>query len=172
MSTQHRSSPPARLADLGLQSTNEEFGHLFDPSGPDLRSLFSESVLSLSRIINRVLAIEAARQLAVTAIALKRYQLRHGQYPAGLSALLPEFAPTLPRDPADGNPLRYQLKPDGSFLLYSVGEDGIDNGGDASPAVKSESVNWSKGRDLVWPSPATAEEISAYRQSKAKKHDR
>ena len=161
---------PARLAELGLESRNDEFGPFFDPSGPDLRSIFSQSVVSLSRMLNRVLAVAVAREMAIAALALKRYQLRHGHYPDDLSALVPEFFGAVPRDPADGQPLRYHLKPDGTFLLYSIGEDCADNGGDASPAVKSESFNWQKGRDLVWPSPATLEEVKAYRQRTAKKH--
>jgi hypothetical protein len=165
------------LAALGLQSTNDEFRAISDPSGPDLRSMFSESVVSLSRVLHRVFTAEAARELTVTAIALRRYQLAHGQYPAELSALVPEYLAAVPRDPADGKTLRYRLKPDGTFLLYSVGEDGIDNGGDPSPETpKSDSAGWERdissrlvpwrGRDVVWPWPATAEEVQAGRSKK------
>ena len=115
---------------------------------------------------------EVGRELTTTALALKRYQLRHGQYPAELSALVPEFLPAIPRDPADGKPLRYHLKPAAAFLLYSVGEDGVDNGGDASPTTQSETFGWQKGRDLVWPTPATAEEVSTYYQRLASKRGR
>jgi len=116
--------------------------------------------------------VEAARQLTVTAIALKRFQLRQGNYPQDLNALVPEFLSSVPRDPVDGQPLRYRVNPDGTFLLYSVGEDGQDNGGDPSPAANSKSfVAWLKGRDFVWPQPATPEEIAAYR-AKAPAHHR
>jgi len=65
--------------------------------------------------------------------------------------------PAVPRDPVDGQPLSYQINSDGTFLLYSIGEDGVDDGGDPSPAsdTKSKSFSWRKGRDLVWPRPAT-----------------
>jgi hypothetical protein len=61
----------------------------------------------------------------------------------------------------DGQPLRYHLRPDGSFLLYSVGEDGKDNGGDATPADSTSMAGklWWKARDAVWPMPATAEDV-------------
>jgi hypothetical protein len=161
-----------RLAQLGFHSENEDSGRGFNAWGSNLHSLFSGSVLSLSRVLNRVLLAESARELTITAVALKRYQLRHGQYPTELAALVPEFLVTVPRDPADGQPLRYRLKPDGAFLLYSIGEDGVDNGGDASSPVKSDTFGWQKGRDLVWPSPATPDEVLAYREKHTRKYGR
>jgi hypothetical protein len=132
-----------------------------------MRSLFSRSVLSLQGLPHKVLAAEMARQMAVTAIALKRYHLSHGRYPSDLTTLTPEFVPAMPRDPVDGQPLRYRVQPDGNFLLYSIGEDGQDNVGDPSSIVKTKSPTWQKGRDWVWPQPATMEEVSAYYQEMA-----
>ncbi len=108
--------------------------------------------------------VEAARRLLVSAIALKRYQLRNGKYPAELNGLVPEFLPRTPLDFMDGKPLRYKMLPDGGFLLYSVGEDGEDNGGDPTPTEPegSKPRSWLKGRDMVWPRLATADEISEY----------
>jgi hypothetical protein len=162
----------ARLADLGLAREKEDSERSPRSFGCDLGSIFSEAAAALSRIINKVFLSEVRRELTTTALALKRYQLRHDQYPAELSALVPEFLPAIPRDPADGKPLRYQLKHAAEFLLYSIGEDGVDNGGDASPATQSETFSWQRGRDLVWPTPATAEEVSAYCQRLASKRGR
>jgi hypothetical protein len=59
-----------------------------------------------------------------------------------------------------GKPLLYHLRPgEHDFLLYSVGEDGKDDGGD--PAQQSNKKSYRQiwdGRDAVWPSAATAEE--------------
>jgi hypothetical protein len=115
------------------------------------------STVNLQRFLLRVTRLEIQRSLTVTAIALKRYALRHGAYPADLAALVPEFLNTVPRDVMDGRPLRYRLNADGSFLLYSVGEDAVDNGGDPSP-IPSGPKGWTGGRDVVWPAPATARE--------------
>jgi len=60
----------------------------------------------------------------------------------------------------DGKPLRYRLRPDDDFLLYSVGEDGVDNGGDASPLANGELGIFLV--DDVWPRAATAAEIEKY----------
>ncbi|MBI4023364.1 MAG: hypothetical protein HY360_00180 [Verrucomicrobia bacterium] len=96
---------------------------------------------------------ETLRELTVAAIALKRQQLRYGKPPAALSALVPEFLSNLPCDYMDGKPLRYRLNRDGSFRLYSVGEDGRDDGGDPNPPVKEKYPNLWNGHDVVWPTP-------------------
>jgi hypothetical protein len=97
---------------------------------------------------------ETERQMTLAAIALKRFQLRHGQLPPSLEALVPEFLPTVLYDYMSAKPLGYRLKADGSYVLYSVGEDGKDDGGDPTPPPGTPAGLWS-GRDAVWPSPAT-----------------
>jgi hypothetical protein len=105
--------------------------------------------------------LEIQRDMTVTAIALKRYSLRHGKLAPTLDALVPEFLPHTPKDLIDGRALRYRLHADGGFLLYSVNEDGQDDGGDPRPTSPA-SLNYSfgNGRDMVWPMPATAEEVA------------
>jgi len=155
-----------RLAALGLDrpGTNWLRNHLHD----ELAALGTETVQSLQHSIERVLACEAARTMASTAVALKRYQLRHQSYPKDLSALVPEFLPEVPRDPVDGHSLRYQVLSDGNFLLYSVGTDGVDNGGDPTAPSGTRSINWLRGRDWVWPQPATAREVDNFRANPPK----
>jgi hypothetical protein len=93
-------------------------------------------------------------EMVNTAIALKRYELRHGRPPASLAALVPDFLAAPPSDLMDGQPLRYRLNSDGSFVLYSVGEDLHDDGGSDLPESPDNAVPnvspWS-GRDWVWP---------------------
>src|SRR5205823_13073564 len=74
-----------------------------DPSDLIISSI-SSGVISL-RIIVRAFEAQTQAQLVTTAIALKRYQLRHRKLPPDLSALVPEFLPALPRDPMNGQPL-------------------------------------------------------------------
>jgi hypothetical protein len=83
-----------------------------------------------------------------------------------LKELVPQYLPEAPMDLMDGKPLRYHPNADGTFLLYSVGEDGEDNGGDPSTIMSSEVhyPNWLKGRDAVWPMPAAPEEVKAYKE--------
>lgn len=100
--------------------------------------------------------------LAITAIALERYHLKHGRPPTELTALVPEFLRAVPLDNADGKPLRYRLQPNGTFLLYSLGENFQDDGGDPTPLNPDRIYNdiWN-GKDAVWPTPATAAEATA-----------
>jgi hypothetical protein len=106
------------------------------------RFRFPVTSFSLSNWEKAALALmrtETTRQLALTALALKRYQLKHGRSPDELAHLVPEFLPAMPRDYMNGNPLIYRRMVEGRFTLYSVGENAKDEeqGGD----------------DLIWPAP-------------------
>ncbi|MFO1512633.1 MAG: hypothetical protein U1F83_06930 [Verrucomicrobiota bacterium] len=92
-------------------------------------------------------------EMVITVIALKRHALRHGQPPRHLVDLVPEFLPALPIDLMDGQPLRYRLNPDGMIVLYSVGDNLQDDGGDgiAESAHDSSDASPWNGRDWVWP---------------------
>jgi len=67
----------------------------------------------------------------------------------------------------DGKPIKYALKADGSFLLYSVGEDGQDDGGSNEMLPKKTNSNnlWER-KDFVWPAPASPEETEAWRKER------
>jgi hypothetical protein len=109
---------------------------------------------------------ETQRRLVLTAIALRRFERRHGKPAASLSALMPEFLPDVPRDPMDGQPLRYQPTDGHSFVLYSVGSDGQDGGGDVRPPnPTSKSFWWTAATDWVWPAPAPDDEVRQYHKS-------
>lgn len=108
---------------------------------------------------------ETSRRMATLAIALHRHRLQLGNFPPSLQALAPKFLAEVPNDFMDGQPFRYRLQPDGQFLLWSVGDDGKDDGGDPSrppPPAEWDVSNWLKGRDWVWPQPATEAEVAAY----------
>jgi hypothetical protein len=162
-----------RLAELGIhEKESDAETALFNLNDVDLRSLFTHSVLSLQRFLRRTMTAEAARQLTVTAIAIKRFELKHGHRPRDLGALTPEFLASIPRDPVNGESLHYTETSDGNFALYSVGTDGVDDGGNANPpggesdprANFSRSPHWQYGKDFVWPQPATAVELAAFEQ--------
>jgi len=139
------------------------------------RFILSKLLLpALGQAIHAAIRSETQCELTVTAIALKRYQLRTGKLPSNLDALIPEFLPALPIDYMDGKPLRYRPNADGTFVLYSVGGDGKDDGGDPNPVKAGKRVlsffwSWENAHDVVWPMPATPEEVVAYEASTKKK---
>lgn len=125
-------------------------------------ALSAQTGATLGHVTGRAVRAETTRQLVLAAIGLKRYELRHGKPVPNLAALVPEFLPDLPADYMDGQPLRYRLHADGSFALYSVGENGRDDGGDPTPASPGgATANLLNGLDMVWPLPASPEEIAA-----------
>lgn len=68
--------------------------------------------------------------LAAAALAIRLYELDHGGRPDSLAQLVPEYLSVVPTDPlaADGRPLGYLPLADVP-ILYSVGRDGVDHGG-------------------------------------------
>jgi len=136
---------------------------------PDLSELFGD--WGQSSVVQKTLRIETADRMVAVAIVLKRFQLKHGQWPKALDELVPEFISSVPIDPYDGKSLKYHSNADGTYLLYSVAENGVDDGGSPTLATEYRSMNWQyyKSHDWVWPQPATAEEIKAYYAAEAAK---
>ena len=71
---------------------------------------------------------EANVNLCRAALAASAFKSDKGQYPSGLSELVPQYLAGVPVDPFDGKPLRWIAVEDGA-IIYSVGEDGDDDGG-------------------------------------------
>jgi hypothetical protein len=112
---------------------------------------------ALGKASMRFAAGQTALDQARIACALERHRLAHGSYPESLDALTPAFLQSVPRDVIDGQPLKYRRTDDGGFVLYSVGWNKTDDGGqpglidtkapDSKPGVKVETGDW------VWQFP-------------------
>src|SRR5260370_7092949 len=59
-------------------------------------------------------------QMVIAAVALKRYELRHGHLPQNLASLAPEFLAEPPRDFMNGQSLSYRTNAAASFTFYSL----------------------------------------------------
>jgi hypothetical protein len=117
-----------------------------------LRYPFSAmAIANLSRAAETTIKHEVLRRMTLTAIALERFRLRHGSHPQNLQMLVPEFLAEVPLDLWSGKPLCYVLNPDGTIILYSVGEDGVDDGGECTPAAAPVRIDFWTGKDVVWP---------------------
>jgi hypothetical protein len=91
---------------------------------------------SLEKSIDKAAQMEGRLRSAETALAIERYRLQHqGKLPTDLAQLVPAFLAAVPQDPVDGAPLRYHSLSPG-FVVYSVGPDGVDNGG-VEPGIRS-----------------------------------
>ncbi len=86
---------------------------------------------------------QALMRCAMVGVAVERYRIKHGRWPAALADLCKDgLLPALPNDPCDGQSLRYKALADG-VLTYSVGMDSTDNGG-----VLDRANPWARGVDL------------------------
>jgi hypothetical protein len=77
---------------------------------------------------------ETLRDLALAAIAARRYRLQHGELPSRPEDLVPEFLPQVPIDSFDGKPLRWKSSKTG-LVIYSIGKDLVDDGGTCDPST-------------------------------------
>jgi hypothetical protein len=128
-----------------------------------------------SSFLGRAAEAEAERRILITAIALERYRGKHDAYPNSLAQLTPEFLKTPLPDFMDGQPLRYRLTDDGHFILYSVGQDCVDNGGkilmreDRMAALREfRSTGIVPEADIVWPLPASSADVAALREKETR----
>jgi hypothetical protein len=107
---------------------------------------------SFSRAWFTALRLLTLNEMAITAVAIKRYELQHGKPPSALTDLCPAPLSQVPRDFMDGEPLRYRPRPDGTYNLYSIGANLRDDGGAVTvPTTKGERAAspWD-GADWVW----------------------
>lgn len=137
-----------------MESQFKQMEQTFDAPLGKYRHLFSAiAIPNYLRAFDSAVRSETQRRMTVTAIALKRFHLRNGRYPESLSELVPQLLGAEFMDPWSGKPFHYRLNPDGTFTLYSVGEDGKDDGGDATPAKPGVKLDLWAGKDAVWPAP-------------------
>ena len=93
--------------------------------------------------------LNARLRLLTVELTLLCYQAEQGRVPERLEQLVPKYLQRVPEDPFSHRPLIY--RPNGTnWLLYSVGIDGIDDGG--KPVQRSVFGTVQKG-DLFYDSP-------------------
>ena len=90
--------------------------------------LTSILIPSLSKAFETLARGEAGDACAQTAVAMTRFRLDHGTLPSHLADLVPTYLDAVPIDPFDGHPLRLAIR-NGQWIIYSVGPDGVDDGG-------------------------------------------
>jgi len=96
------------------------------------------------KVAESFLRNQAELRCGIVALAVERYRLAHGNWPESLDQLVPKLLPAIPKDLFDGKPIRYRPLSDG-VAIYSVGPDGIDDGGKVDPSNPIK-----PGTDLVF----------------------
>jgi len=126
---------PAAMAKLKTSlAWYDEAEHMFSFRGRAAHLLSRIIIAGLGDVFGMHFEHIARRRLAATALAIRLYELDHGRRPAILEALVGAYLPAVPDDPfsSDGAKIRYTLAE--PAVLYSIGIDGIDNGGVLDPS--------------------------------------
>lgn len=89
---------------------------------------------SLEREASICARTQTSVDLARVACALERFRRANAGFPESLNALVPTWLSEIPHDVVNGQPLRYRRTEDGNFLLYSVGWNETDDGGEPDPS--------------------------------------
>jgi hypothetical protein len=87
--------------------------------------------------------------LAVVACALERHRLANGSYPEQLDPLVPRYMAKITTDVISGDLLHYRRTSPAQFVLYSVGWNEKDDGGD-TPVRKPGNTPDLKDGDWAW----------------------
>ncbi len=83
---------------------------------------------SLAKLGDAFRRKHALLRCTIVALAAERYRREKKSWPDKLDQLCPQYLAAVPLDPYDGKPLRYRHVKDG-VVIYSVGQDAADNGG-------------------------------------------
>lgn len=107
-------------------------------------SILGFSGKAMSKLITAERRCKANLRCHIFAIAAERFRLKHGQWPRSMDQLVETKLIARPLlDPFDGQPLRWREFELGR-LVYSIGEDRTDNGGDFTWDKR-----WKPGSDVV-----------------------
>jgi hypothetical protein len=133
----------ARRADAAIEA---------DTKRPGLYNLLERLLMpALSKAAERIAHGQNAASMACVACALERYRIAHGEYPASLDVLAPQFIAKLPHDVINGQPLNYRRTVSSQFVLYSIGWNETNDDGEVG-LKEDGSVDRDTG-DWVWQYP-------------------
>jgi len=110
----------------------------------------------VSEIVYRA---KISHESTVTILALKQYRLEKNEYPAILDELVTAgYLKELPTDPYSDKPLVYKRIGD-DFILYSVGPNFTDDGGEPGKNRDGRVAKWRDNGDTIfWPIPKENEQ--------------
>ena len=108
------------------------------PATGDPRYLLTRLMLpAVDKVTGVARRSEGELTAVAVGIACERYRRKFGRWPATLADIPKDILPAVPTDPCDGLPIKYKRLAD-RIVVYSVGPDGIDHGGDLSETTPQE----------------------------------
>ena len=117
-------------------------------------NLFARMLLpAVGKSVSKFAHGQTVADLAAIACALERYRLKHGDYPERLDPLVPEFIAHIPTDVISGELPRYRRETGDRFVLYSVGWNQSDDGGEPGVTKSGSAFDPQRG-DWVWRFPS------------------
>jgi hypothetical protein len=149
-------------AELSQRVLSPDISRRFEKTAGQMRSQYSLLgnffvgffLPSLEREGNTCAHTQSSVDLARVACALERFRRANGGFPESLNALVPTYLPETLHDVVNGQPLQYRRKEDGTFLLYSVGWNEADDGGEPEPSRYFYFGISKPAGDWVWRYPA------------------
>lgn len=117
------------------------------PTDPPRYQQITGELPSLGPCKARRTELVAGVRLAACGLALFAVQAKEGAFPADLSGLAAAGVNTT--DPFTGKPFHYRCT-DTGFVIFSVGQDLRDNGGEVRPAVRPANGVSYNPQDIVW----------------------
>jgi hypothetical protein len=119
----------SRISAKPYWEAKEEWKRVNDNDRSEPKGLLTAILMpALSKAARMVAHGDARHRTARVALAAACYRAEKGDLPKDLDALVPDYAPMVPRDPFDGKPMKYRKTDDG-VVIYSIGPDGKDDSG-------------------------------------------
>ena len=138
-------------AESVLQDQRTELNALADKVLDILIPVFDKAVDRVRMFRQQSIGLQIA-------VAAYRHRLRHGDFPASLDAFEADLLSTEPVDAFTGEPLKYTLTDTGP-LIYSVGDDRVDDGGQIRWGTE-ETDSGEERRKRTWPQWYTSQEAA------------
>ncbi|MDG1810170.1 MAG: hypothetical protein P8I27_19925 [Pirellulaceae bacterium] len=111
-------------------------------SGPKSRGKFIGNLLAAmlmpagAQLVRADFDLATQDQLNEIAFAISSYRSKYHAHPAKLTTLVPEFLEAVKPSPSGSEEIQYRFNESG-FMVYSIGSDGIDNGGRLSSELNN-----------------------------------
>lgn len=132
-----------------VQSRPSKLEHYVPSSYSPYTVMFAVLAPATGKAIDKTARADVVVNLTITACALERYRLAHGEFPASLEQMSAQLHGQVLPDPMVNRPFHYARTDDGWYLLYSVGLNGKDDGGVMASGDRGDKAE----KDWPWPVP-------------------